>query len=137
MVTAYVDSSVVLRWIFHAPDPYRVPEDLDSFASSILLRVECRRAIDRNRVTGKLSAEEAADCTEFLQSLIGKWTFLPITDDILETAGAPQPCAVATLDAIHLASAMHLKQKLPDRLIFVTHDRTQSTAARTLGLEVI
>lgn len=137
MVNAFVDSSVLLRWIFRAPDQFEPTADLETFTASALLRVECLRAIDRTRITGGLTAEAAAEHIVALHSHIRKWTLLPLTDDILDLAATPMPVAVATLDAVHIASAMHLNRILrPAPLVFVTHDRTQSIAARAMGLEV-
>jgi hypothetical protein len=41
------------------------------------------------------------------------------------------------LDAIHIASANTLRDRLGTEVIFATHDRQQATAARALGFEII
>jgi hypothetical protein len=44
---------------------------------------------------------------------------------------------IGTLDAIHLASAVTLRDGLNEDLVFATHDRQQAIGARALGFEVI
>ena len=46
------------------------------------------------------------------------------------------PTTLGTLDAIHLASALVLREEVPD-LVFATHDRQPAIGARALGFEVI
>jgi predicted nucleic acid-binding protein len=133
---AYLDSSVIMRWIFKSPDVFIAGPDIEGFTTSVLLRVECLRAIDRVRIAGEITADEAAECFGGFHARIRTWNFFPLTDEILDTASVHMTVAVATLDAIHIASALHLKKSIPDNLIFVTHDRTQTAAARAMGLEV-
>ena len=47
------------------------------------------------------------------------------------------PTDVKTLDAIHLASAQLFSERREIDLVFGTHDRSQATAARALGFEVV
>jgi hypothetical protein len=47
------------------------------------------------------------------------------------------PTTVKTLDAIHLASAIVLRDRRGIDLIFATHDDQQATAARALGFAVV
>jgi hypothetical protein len=44
---------------------------------------------------------------------------------------------VKSLDALHLASAMLLRERLRIALVFATHDPQQARAARTLGFDCI
>ena len=47
------------------------------------------------------------------------------------------PTVVKTLDAIHLASAMFLAERSSEEVVFATHDRQQSLAARALGFRCV
>ena len=47
------------------------------------------------------------------------------------------PTVVKTLDAIHLASALLFEERHEVGLVFGTHDRSQATAARALGFDVV
>jgi hypothetical protein len=44
---------------------------------------------------------------------------------------------VKSLDALHLASAMLLRERLRVTLVFATHDPQQARAARALGFDCI
>jgi hypothetical protein len=60
---------------------------------------------------------------------------VPVTEAILVRAGESFPTVVGTLDAIHLASALAVRDSVGlDRLL--THDLQQATTARGLGLQV-
>jgi predicted nucleic acid-binding protein len=55
---------------------------------------------------------------------------------ILRRAADPFPTALATLDAIHLATALALRDDHP-ALKLATHDTTLAVAARAVGLPVV
>jgi hypothetical protein len=55
---------------------------------------------------------------------------------VLERAADPFPVFVATLDAIHLATALELRADYGD-LSFATHDVKLGSAARALGFQVL
>jgi predicted nucleic acid-binding protein len=57
-----------------------------------------------------------------------------VNDRLLRAAGALEPAELRTLDAIHLATAVHLGVDLA-RL--VTYDARMATAAETMGLSVV
>ncbi|MCP2260772.1 PIN domain [Streptoalloteichus tenebrarius] len=56
----------------------------------------------------------------------------PMTSDVLDAAGA-LPLPLRWLDAVHLASAIHLRERLS---AFVTDDRRLLAAAEEVGLPV-
>ena len=43
------------------------------------------------------------------------------------------PTIVKTLDAIHIATASLIQERLHSQLVFITHDQQQAKAARALG----
>jgi hypothetical protein len=54
---AYLDSSVVLRHILEGDVSLRHVREFPSVASSELLWLECRRVLERHRLTGALNDE--------------------------------------------------------------------------------
>ena len=60
-MTAYVDTSVILRILFREPSPVEVWGKWQRAFSSNLWRVEALRNVDRLRLSGDLSDEEVAD----------------------------------------------------------------------------
>jgi len=132
---AYVDSSVVLRVILGEPGRLSSWTRIDRGVSSELLRLECLRTIDRARIRLRLEdsvvARYRADVHEACEAL----TIVPIDTAVLTRASAPFPTLVGSLDAIHLASALLVRDTF-DGLVMATHDAQLAVAARAEGFEV-
>jgi predicted nucleic acid-binding protein len=135
-VRVYVDSSVVLRVLRGQKDAWKDWGRWEKAYSSTLLRVECRRFIDRMRTEAHWSDEDIAQAGELLRKLERVLGKIRLTTAVLERACLPMPTTVKTLDAIHIASATLLRERSERDLIFVTHDQQQARAARALGFEV-
>ena len=56
---------------------------------------------------------------------------------MLQRAALPMPTVVKTLDGIHLATALLLRERRNISLTFATHDDQQATAARALGFDFV
>ncbi len=61
---------------------------------------------------------------------------LELTASILDRAAGPMLTVVKTLDALHLATALVVRDS-GQPVTFVTHDVQQGRAAKSLGLAVI
>jgi uncharacterized protein len=99
MAAVYVDTSAVGRVLLGEPDAQAVLRDLagfDQHVASRLMRIELRRLALRE------DALEAAD------RLLAGVAFLPLDDAILAASETLVPASFATLDAIHLATALRL-----------------------------
>ena len=95
----------------------------DGYVSSALLAVEAIRASSRHR------NEYAGDAREWLLGL----ALLPLEDALLEEATALQPPALRSLDAIHLATALSIRDDLG---AFFTYDEQLGEAVDRYGLPV-
>ncbi|WP_086665665.1 type II toxin-antitoxin system VapC family toxin [Lentzea kentuckyensis] len=94
--------------------------DRTDFVTSSLTRAELMRAV---REDGEAEKRQAA-------AILVEFDQVPMTFDLLDAAGAlPQP--VRSLDAIHLASAMRLRDVLD---AFVAYDKRLLAAADEVGL---
>jgi hypothetical protein len=60
-----------------------------------------------------------------------------VSRSVLDRAGTSFPLPVKTLDAIHLATALQLRDRGRADLVCATHDRQQARTALTLGFEVV
>jgi len=122
----YVDTSALGRVLLEEPDEpliRRALQTFDNHVSSRLLQVELRRLALRERVSG-------ADQT------LNTVTLAPLDEAILGAAETIEPAGVATLDAIHLATAVRLATD--GRLdAMLTYDRRLAEAARHHGLAVL
>ena len=136
-MNCYVDSSVLIRKLFSEPDDLKEWPKIKVSFSSRILRLECLRTYDRWKVRNQaLPAEIAAKHSE-LTELMRSVSLLPLTVRILERAEQPCPVSLASLDAIHLATALFWREKHGDDFTFATHDQELGLAAKAYGLNVI
>ena len=135
-MTVYIDSSVILRTLFREPNPVEVWGKWDSAFSSNLWRVEALRTVDRLRLAGDLSDEDVADLVREIRIVHETLAIHPLSERILQRASESFPTVVGTLDAIHLATALAIREVEPIDLL-LTHDGQLATAARSVGFSVI
>jgi len=133
----YLDASVVLRILLRQPKRLAAWGRWEAAYSSELLGIESRRVIDRLRVQAALNDHELADVHHDLTRIERAIGAIPLTRPVLHRAALPMPTAVKTLDAIHLASALLLRERRTTSLTFATHDPQQLRAARALGFECL
>lgn len=136
---AYLDSSALLRLVLREPGALDLAEltSRESIISSELLAVECPRTIDRLRLQGSLSTEEAASRGSVVRDWLEAVDLILLQRPILSRASEPFPTPVGTLDALHLATALVWRDRMRQELVMATHDRGLALAARTFGIEVI
>jgi predicted nucleic acid-binding protein len=135
-MTVYIDTSVVLRILFREPNPVEVWGKWERAFSSSLWRVEALRTVDRLRLSGDLSDEDVADLVRDIGLVHETLAIYPLLERILKRAGESFPTAVGTLDAIHLATALAIREvEAIDSLL--THDGQLATAARSVGFTVV
>ena len=60
----------------------------------------------------------------------------PVTNRMFQRAGETFPSVVGTLDAIHLATALSIRE-IETVDLLLTHDSQLATTARSLGFEVM
>jgi uncharacterized protein len=135
-VIAYVDASVVVRVLLAEPDPLREWRSLDRLVSSRLLEVECLRALDRLRLLEHVDDRTSGERRRALLDTLATVDVVPLDERILERAAQPFPTLVRTLDAIHLASALEVRDEIDD-LLFATHDERLGLAASAMGFAVV
>jgi len=70
---------------------------------------------------------------EAARALVARVGFLEMIGPVLARAVEPFPVPVSTLDALHLASMVFIKERLPD-VRLATYDTRLLAAARKLGI---
>jgi predicted nucleic acid-binding protein len=123
----YVDTSALGRSLLEAPDKPAIEGALEGFSqavSSSLLRIELRRLGLRNGVYDQIDP------------LLAGVALIPIGRRIVLDAEQLQPTAVATLDAIHLATAVRLHQA-GELDALMTYDKQLAAGAREHGITVL
>jgi predicted nucleic acid-binding protein len=127
VAVAYLDTSVLGRVLLGEPDRPAILRELGAFelrVASRLTRVELRRLALREEVL--------ADADQLLAGV----ALIPLDDDLLAAAETVPPATVATLDAIHLSTALRLARA--DRLdALFTYDARLADGARQHGLMVL
>jgi predicted nucleic acid-binding protein len=95
----------------------------DGYVSSALLGVEAVRACER------YGAVYAADARSFLMDML----LLPLDDAVLNEAASIEPAMLRSLDAVHLATALSIRDEIG---VFITYDQRLEDAAAEQGLVV-
>jgi predicted nucleic acid-binding protein len=134
-LNAYVDASVLLRLVFGEEPVLPIWDRITRPISSELVRVECLRTLDRARLSFRLDDGLLAERRAALLDLIASLELTPVSSAVLERAAEPFPTAIGSLDAIHLASALALRDEFAP-LVLATHDRELAIAGRAVGFEV-
>jgi predicted nucleic acid-binding protein len=135
-VIAYVDTSALLRLVLHEPGALQELLSCEALVSSELIAVESLRTIDRLRLQGMLSPEEAASRRATVSEWLEAIDLVLVQRPVLSRASEPFPTPLGTLDALHLATALVWRDRTHKALIVATHDRDLALAARSFGLEV-
>lgn len=135
-MTVYLDTSIVLRILFREPNPVTIWTKWDKAYSSSLWRVEALRTVDRLRLLHEISDSEVADLVREVQAVHDTLAIHPLDERIMQRASETFPTVVGTLDAIHLATAIFIRETEEIDLL-LTHDSQLGTAARSLGFKIM
>jgi predicted nucleic acid-binding protein len=127
---------VVLRVALGEPGKLREWKRITDPVSSALIRTECLRTIDRARLQGRLAEPDLARVRADLLQLIDGFTLVELDERIKARAADPFPTLVRTLDALHLASALAVRESSTD-LPLATHDNELAMAAEAVGFAVL
>jgi predicted nucleic acid-binding protein len=135
----YLDSSALLRLILREPGALELNllTSAESIVSSELLAVECLRTIDRLRLQGSLTTEEAASRFAAVNDWLEAVDLVRLQRPILSRASEPFPTPLGTLDALHLATALVWRDRMRQELAMASHDSGLALAARAYGLAIL
>jgi len=131
-VTIYVESSAVLRWLFGEADGEEIRSLLAGAGKVVTSRstlIESRRVVRRAEREGRLTGAQAADVLSVFAQASSTWAILEIRDEVARRAEDAFPAEpVRSLDAIHLASALFLREAFPDLVVLTTDSRLRANA---------
>ena len=134
---AYIDTSALLRIILREPGALEELRTYDGLVSSELIAVESARTIDRLRLHGTLTAEEAAARVRTVNDWLEAIDLVLVRPPVLGRASEPMPMPLGTLDALHLATALIWRDRLGSLPTMATHDTALGLAARAFGFNVL
>jgi predicted nucleic acid-binding protein len=136
-VTVYLDTSVILRWVLGQRDALPRPTADAALVTSRLTTVEATRALDRMRRQGLLAEPVYAERHGTALRMLGRVDRVHLYVAVLRRAGDPFPVPLGTLDALHLATALVVRDRRGDEVTVATHDAQLAAAARAVGLEAV
>lgn len=122
----YLDSSAILKYVFAEPERPAMVKALTSQAiSSELARLEVKRAVYR------INPKDIALANEELSRV----NFVSISNQVLTVAESfTGSVTLATLDAIHVATAISLGNQIEG---IITYDKQMITNAGLMGIKVL
>jgi len=136
-MTAYLDSSAILRRLMRQPSGLLEWKLIRTPVSSRLTEVECLRTLDRLRVEQKYTEDHLVNLREGLYRILTTFEIVEVGRSVLVRAAQPSPTSLGTLDAIHLSSAMAWRERTGVSAVVATHDSALASAARAQGFRVI
>lgn len=125
----YLDSSAIVKLILPEPETSALVSRLHSdpeVVSSALARVEVLRALKR--------IDAAPPAWRQAQRVLARVALVRIDDVVLDGAAEIDPAELRSLDAIHLATALAVGERLDG---MVTYDSRLQAAAGRAGLPVL
>ena len=133
---AYIDTSALLRVVLREPGALDDLRSYDGLVSSELIAVESARTIDRLRLQGSLTTDEAAIRLRVISDWLEAIDLVLLRPSVLSRASEPMPMPLGTLDAVHLATALIWRDRMGALPTMATHDAALGLAARTFGFDV-
>jgi predicted nucleic acid-binding protein len=133
---AYIDTSALLRIVLREPGALDDLRNYDGLVSSELIAVESARTIDRLRLQGSLTAEDAALRLRTVNEWLEAIDLVLLRTTVLSRASEPMAMPLGTLDALHLATALIWRDRMGSLPTIATHDMTLGLAARSFGFDV-
>ena len=133
---AYLDTSALLRVVLREAGALDELRRCEALVSSELVVVEALRTLDRLRLQGSVSVEEAAARRQAIDDWLEAVDLVLLQRPILARASEPLPAPLGTLDALHLATALVWQDRTRQPLVMATHDRDLGLAARSFGMQV-
>ena len=105
-MTAYLDSSVALRYILAGEVTIRHVLEYPRVISSELLEIECKRVIHRVRMQRELTDAGVVEAYRRLDRILQGIDLVELSRDVKLRAAESFPVVIGTLDAFHIATAL-------------------------------
>jgi predicted nucleic acid-binding protein len=129
----YLDTSAILRAVLEtgtSPDLEERIRAARVLLTSRLSLVESARALLRLRLAGQLAEASLADVERQIDSVWARCELWEITPAVCDTASLVAPARpLRALDAIHLATFVLARRRIPELELLTADDRLRSAAA--------
>lgn len=112
----YLESSAILAWLLHDTQGQEVAalmNEAETIVTSSLTLLEVNRSLIRYQKNGDMTEAHGQGLRALLGTSSRLWMLMNITDEILQRAAESFPIEpIRSLDAIHLATALHFSKTL-------------------------
>ncbi len=136
----YAETSAVLSWLLAEDLGESARSQLTAAAAvstSDLTLIECDRTLRRAVATGRLTAGESPQMQALVDTASAHWTLYGIDAEIVHRSRRAFPREpIRAFDAVHLATALAVRNLFPDVRVLSFDDRIRGNAA-ALGFEVV
>ncbi len=140
-MTIYFDTSALLKLYVteeYSPVVHQWLAEATTVATSLVSYVEARSALARRRRERTLSGMKEQELVQLLDADWSRYRHVDVTESLVNEAGTLAAThALRTYDAIHLASALELQEKLGRPVTFAAFDQPLNRAAKKVGLRLI
>ncbi|HET7057617.1 MAG TPA: type II toxin-antitoxin system VapC family toxin [Nitrospiraceae bacterium] len=134
----YLDTSALVKLYVDEPKSEAVKDAVghaDAVATSLLAYTETRAAFARSRREGRVSSQVHSRIVGAFEEDWSRYVAVEVTDALVKAAGLlAESRALRGNDALHLASALSLQNRVPVSVSFMAFDRELMTAAKLEGL---
>lgn len=121
----YIDTSALAKLFVAEAES----ESMRSYATAAMV-TSAISAAELRRTVRRLAPERLAD----VESVLLKLTKVNVDTDLLRVASTVEPMTLRTLDAIHVATALYVRDEIE---AFVTYDARLLEAARLAGIPTV
>lgn len=136
----YAESSAVLAWLLGKNDGEKTGQilaDAQQIFSSDLTLVECDRVLVRAVSLGLAQEGSVADRRALLNRVSHTWSVVRLVRDVIDRARRPFPIEpVRALDALHLAAAVVVRERVEGVAMLALDNRVRNNA-RQMGFELL
>ena len=136
----YAETSAVLSWLLDEDRGDSARSQLTAataVSTSDLTLIECDRTLRRAAATGRLTADESSQMQAVIDTASAHWTLHGMDAEIVHRSRRAFPREpIRALDAVHLATALAVRNLFPDVRVLSFDDRIRSNAA-ALGFNVV
>lgn len=136
----YVDTSALVKLYVEEPLSQELSyavDEAEAVATSLLAYTEAMAAFARARREVRLSPQEYRRVVDAFEEDWSRYITVEVTDRLVKTAGhLAASRALRGYDALHLASALSLRERVPSSMMFVAFDRALNVAAKRESLRI-
>lgn len=136
----YLDTSALVKLYVDEPlshDLATAVEEADAIATSLLAYAEARAVFARARREARLSAHAYRQCVEAFAEDWTRYITVEVIDRLVKEAGdLAAHRGLRGYDAVHLASALTLRERVSSEVTFLAFARALIAAARREALHL-